>query len=287
MGVVTEKIPGETKAERKARKEQIKAEKLAAKASSDAQNNVVAEEAVSKDVDAPSKRKRDLDEEDQAEEVSSELVNGEAKKSKKPKKPKNSSSTVPGADATPPVSSQIAVDGVSAMVTDSPFADTSLSEQAQKGLHYAYLHSIHCTAQPKAQQQPGQVWKFNKARQNWLAKHWSDSTEVPDKYVDLVIGYLATTVGAARQNIIKQAQQLRDKTAEVSEDTEEDTGDAAPDAQEAKPQDDAGPVAEAPAKDDTATEGQAAEQKKVTEQEVAVIEEERRRAGLLLLKMEG
>jgi len=128
MGVVTEKIPGETKAERKARKEQIKAEKLAAKASSDAQNNVVAEEAVSKDVDAPSKRKRDLDEEDQAEEVSSELVNGEAKKSKKPKKPKNSSSTVPGADATAPVSSQIAVDGVSTMVTDSPFADTSLSE---------------------------------------------------------------------------------------------------------------------------------------------------------------
>ncbi|KAF9263604.1 hypothetical protein L218DRAFT_987558 [Marasmius fiardii PR-910] len=73
-----------------------------------------------------------------------------------------------------------------------PEEDSTLSEQAQKALSYAFTQVRH----PKK-------WKFHKARQNWLIRNfWSDKT-IPDPHVPLVLKYFARVQGGARQNIIK------------------------------------------------------------------------------------
>ncbi|RDX53218.1 hypothetical protein OH76DRAFT_1470177 [Lentinus brumalis] len=73
-----------------------------------------------------------------------------------------------------------------------PSEDESLSEQAQKALHYAFTQF----------EDPGS-WKFNKARQNWLIRNvWSEEA-IPEIYVPLVTKYLQGVQGGGRESLIK------------------------------------------------------------------------------------
>ncbi|EIW82542.1 hypothetical protein CONPUDRAFT_72745 [Coniophora puteana RWD-64-598 SS2] len=73
-----------------------------------------------------------------------------------------------------------------------PLEDSSLSDQSQKGLVYAYQRAAESSD-----------WKFNKARQNWLTRNlWSEEM-VPEKYFPLVIRYLADTRGGACDALIQ------------------------------------------------------------------------------------
>ncbi|RDB23187.1 hypothetical protein Hypma_009611 [Hypsizygus marmoreus] len=76
-----------------------------------------------------------------------------------------------------------------------PNEDTSLVEQAQKSLAYAFLQ-FHRPSK----------WKFNKARQNWLIRNiWSAET-IPEAYLPLVMAYLAKVQGGVRENLIQSCR---------------------------------------------------------------------------------
>lgn len=81
----------------------------------------------------------------------------------------------PGKEESVPVSAKTPGEDI--------FADSMLSDQAKKGrspskirlisgIFYAYQHSTsHLSKTPE----PGQAWKFNKAKQGWLMRNvWSE-----------------------------------------------------------------------------------------------------------------
>ncbi|KAF9028469.1 hypothetical protein BDZ89DRAFT_1066117, partial [Hymenopellis radicata] len=76
-----------------------------------------------------------------------------------------------------------------------PSEDSSLSEQAQKALSYAFTQFRH----PKR-------WKFQKARQNWLIRNAWSAESVPDAHMPLVLKYVANVQGGVRENLIKTCQ---------------------------------------------------------------------------------
>ncbi|RPD61857.1 hypothetical protein L226DRAFT_571264 [Lentinus tigrinus ALCF2SS1-7] len=77
-----------------------------------------------------------------------------------------------------------------------PSEDQSLSEQAQKALHYAFT-----------QFEDPSSWKFNKARQNWLIRNvWSDQA-IPDTFIPLVTKYLQGVQGGSRESLVKSCRE--------------------------------------------------------------------------------
>ncbi|KAI9001272.1 hypothetical protein BD414DRAFT_526503 [Trametes punicea] len=80
-----------------------------------------------------------------------------------------------------------------------PTEDESLSEQAQKALHYAFT-----------QFEEPHEWKFNKARQNWIIRNcWSEQA-IPETYMALVSRYLQGVQGGAREALVKLCQEVVD-----------------------------------------------------------------------------
>ncbi|KLO12841.1 hypothetical protein SCHPADRAFT_398643 [Schizopora paradoxa] len=97
-----------------------------------------------------------------------------------------------------------------------PSEDSSLSEKAQNALSNALLRIAY-----------PELWKFNKASQNWLMKNFwvpeavrissscSFSTsfvinkleKVPEKYVPIVVGYLAGSEGGIRTKLIESCKE--------------------------------------------------------------------------------
>ncbi|KAK8858729.1 hypothetical protein IAR55_002958 [Kwoniella newhampshirensis] len=98
------------------------------------------------------------------------------------------------------------------------FTDTRLSDQAKKNLYYAHLHASSQSATPSTE---SAGWKFSKAKQNWLMRNIFNVTEVPETYVDLVLGYLKTTQGHSRAALIESAKKLTADEA-VHEDTNQE-----------------------------------------------------------------
>ncbi|KAF8917819.1 hypothetical protein CPB85DRAFT_141310 [Mucidula mucida] len=76
-----------------------------------------------------------------------------------------------------------------------PSEDSSLSEQAQKALSYAFTQFRH----PKR-------WKFQKARQNWLIRNAWSAESIPDAHMPLVLKYLTNVQGGVRENLVKTCQ---------------------------------------------------------------------------------
>ncbi|ORY25930.1 hypothetical protein BCR39DRAFT_589910 [Naematelia encephala] len=113
--------------------------------------------------------------------------------------------------------------------SESIFADTELSEHGQKAIHYAYEHAT------LGKSEDGKGWKFSKGKQLWLMRHIWDQNEVPEKYVDLVIGYLKTVQGLGRTGLIDTAkkqiaapepvQQPVEKVDESTQKTDEKLGE--------------------------------------------------------------
>ena len=62
-------------------------------------------------------------------------------------------------------------------------------------LAYAYQHADRHNPN---RQTSSEEWKFSKARQNWLTRHIWYEDAVPVKYVDLVVHYLKSVQGGAR-----------------------------------------------------------------------------------------
>ncbi|KAG6844109.1 hypothetical protein H0H87_009715 [Tephrocybe sp. NHM501043] len=73
-----------------------------------------------------------------------------------------------------------------------PSEDTTLSEQSQKCLSYAFLQFHHPSK-----------WKFNKARQNWLIRNIWSKEMIPEVHLPLVYGYLAKVQGGVRENLLQ------------------------------------------------------------------------------------
>ncbi|KIK08541.1 hypothetical protein K443DRAFT_85301 [Laccaria amethystina LaAM-08-1] len=81
-----------------------------------------------------------------------------------------------------------------------PREDTVLSNQARKGLEYAFLQ-FHRPSK----------WKFNKARQNWIIRNVWSAENVPEMYLPLVIKYLTNVQGGSRTKLIETCQSILDK----------------------------------------------------------------------------
>lgn len=94
-----------------------------------------------------------------------------------------------------------------------PREDTALSNQASKGLEYAFLQ-FHRPYK----------WKFNKARQNWIIRNVWSAENVPEMYLPLVTKYLTNVQGGSRTKLIETCQSILDRPqkseAEKAEDTE-------------------------------------------------------------------
>ncbi|KAL1744377.1 hypothetical protein HDZ31DRAFT_82718 [Schizophyllum fasciatum] len=102
-----------------------------------------------------------------------------------------------------------------------PSKDESLSEQASKALAYAYTYHKH-----------HDVWKFNKAHQNWLIRHCWSTTEIPDDYIPLLKKYLKNLQGGARERLLEscraifeaaEAPEAQDEADNVEEQVENNT----------------------------------------------------------------
>ncbi|WVO18123.1 hypothetical protein L204_105825 [Cryptococcus depauperatus] len=99
------------------------------------------------------------------------------------------------------------------------FADPTLSDQAKKNIFYVHLYAL--SRQPlSSSKEP--VWKFNKAKQNWLMRNIFNLVEIPEAYFDLVLGYLKTIQGHSRTALIEIAKKtIQPSSAEsVSEKVE-------------------------------------------------------------------
>jgi len=84
----------------------------------------------------------------------------------------------------------------------NPTEDETLPEASSKSLIYAYQYAERHNPAASSPEE----WKFSKARQNWLTRHIWYEDAVPDGYVDLVITYLKSVQGGARDAIIKGCQ---------------------------------------------------------------------------------
>ncbi|KAF9511082.1 hypothetical protein BS47DRAFT_1347096 [Hydnum rufescens UP504] len=87
-----------------------------------------------------------------------------------------------------------------------PGRDTTLPDASVKSLVYAYQHADRYNPNKAASEE----WKFSKARQNWLTRHIWYEDAVPEKYIGVVIHYLKSVQGGARDAIIKGCQILLD-----------------------------------------------------------------------------
>ncbi|KAI0650096.1 hypothetical protein C8Q79DRAFT_942247 [Trametes meyenii] len=100
-----------------------------------------------------------------------------------------------------------------------PTEDESLSEQAQKALHYAFTQF----------EEPGS-WKFNKARQNWIIRNlWSEEA-IPETYVSLVSRYLEGVQGGAREALVKACREAQKPSQTPTDPAPADTTAAEPEA---------------------------------------------------------
>ncbi|KAJ9119529.1 hypothetical protein QFC22_003238 [Naganishia vaughanmartiniae] len=130
----------------------------------------------------------------------------------------------------------------------TPEEDASLTEQAQKGIQYAWLYTHrNLKSLPEGgAKDDGTYWKFNKARQGWLWKNVWNEEIIPSKYVELVIGYLSSMQGQARQKLMEEAQKIVDTPVLVVEEPAKE--EAAPaDEEEAKEKEEVAENTEEPA----------------------------------------
>ncbi|KAL5530612.1 hypothetical protein ACEPAF_6870 [Sanghuangporus sanghuang] len=74
----------------------------------------------------------------------------------------------------------------------NPRDDTTLSDKGREALSYAFTSF----ASPNS-------WKFNKAHQNWIVRHFFSLDAIPDIYVSVVVKYLTGCQGGVRQNLIQ------------------------------------------------------------------------------------
>ncbi|KAJ7591344.1 hypothetical protein C8J56DRAFT_887701 [Mycena floridula] len=79
----------------------------------------------------------------------------------------------------------------------NPLKEKGLSDQARKGLGYAFTQFRH----------PAD-WKFHKARQNWLIRNIYSPQAIPDAHVPLVATYLGSLQGSARENVLKKCKSI-------------------------------------------------------------------------------
>ncbi|WRT67961.1 uncharacterized protein IL334_004935 [Kwoniella shivajii] len=169
-----------------------------------------------------------VEEQVQGEEVETEdkrvvQENGESskpsKKSKKDKKSKlQNDNKVQNVNAAGnDTESPSAAAAAAAAAPSDIFNDSSLSDQAKKNIYYAYLHkSSHDSegkfiSQQTENEKDGEKstnWKFSKAKQNWLIRNIFSSDEIPDRYVELVLGYLKTVQGSSRANMVESAKKI-------------------------------------------------------------------------------
>ncbi|KAF8559082.1 hypothetical protein OG21DRAFT_1600676 [Imleria badia] len=85
------------------------------------------------------------------------------------------------------------VDRAHCLPYSNPAIDETLSEPSRRALSYAYERCLG-----------SKVWKFNKARQNWLLRNvWSEQA-IPESYIPLMIGYLDGLRGGAREKLIEE-----------------------------------------------------------------------------------
>ncbi|KAF9652118.1 hypothetical protein BDM02DRAFT_3109523 [Thelephora ganbajun] len=77
-----------------------------------------------------------------------------------------------------------------------PSGDSDLTEQSQKALTYIYSQSTL-----------PEIWKFNKARQNWIIRNvWT--SKVPGKYFPMVVDYLSRVQGRVRETLIESCKKV-------------------------------------------------------------------------------
>ncbi|EIW67681.1 hypothetical protein TREMEDRAFT_64275 [Tremella mesenterica DSM 1558] len=130
-------------------------------------------------------------------------VPGEKKKKKKKKdrKAKGEEEEVILDDKPVDLGEVVNKDEVKEVIVQDVLTDPTLSDQAKKALHYVHLHA----SSRKSNSPSGSIWKFNKARQNWLLRNiWND--EVPDQWVEPAIKYLCTIQGAGRTILVDTAK---------------------------------------------------------------------------------
>ncbi|RXK40045.1 hypothetical protein M231_02685 [Tremella mesenterica] len=129
-------------------------------------------------------------------------VSGEKKKKqKKVKKAKGEGEEVNLDGNAVDLGEVVNKDEVKEVIVQDVLTDPTLSDQAKKALHYVHLHALS----RKSNSPSGSIWKFNKARQNWLLRNiWNE--EVPDQWVDPVIRYLCTIQGAGRTILVDTAK---------------------------------------------------------------------------------
>ncbi|EJD01033.1 uncharacterized protein FOMMEDRAFT_147693 [Fomitiporia mediterranea MF3/22] len=95
----------------------------------------------------------------------------------------------------------------SASSLPNPEEDSTLTDKARAALSYAY-----------ARVSSSDSWKFNKAHQNWIVKHFFIPDAVPEKYVPIVVGYLAGCQGGVREHLIETCKKHLEPTT-LSSDT--------------------------------------------------------------------
>ncbi|KAJ8518345.1 hypothetical protein ONZ45_g4566 [Pleurotus djamor] len=105
-----------------------------------------------------------------------------------------------------------------------PSGDETLSDQARKALTYAFT-----------QAETPDVWKFNKAKQNWLIRNiWSEQ-EIPESYLSLSIQYLTGVKGGIWDSLIKACNDLlAEPEAEADSQKAENDADEPSNPQDAK-----------------------------------------------------
>ncbi|KXN87910.1 hypothetical protein AN958_07920 [Leucoagaricus sp. SymC.cos] len=75
--------------------------------------------------------------------------------------------------------------------------EEALTDQAKKALSYAFT-----------QFHEPDLWKFNKAKQNWLVRNFWNMKMIPDKYGGLAIKYLSAVQGNTRENLISSCREV-------------------------------------------------------------------------------
>ncbi|WVN90588.1 uncharacterized protein L203_105828 [Cryptococcus depauperatus CBS 7841] len=104
------------------------------------------------------------------------------------------------------------------------FADPTLSDQAKKNIFYVHLYAL--SRQPLSSSK-GPVWKFNKAKQNWLMRNIFSLVEIPEAYFDLVLEYLKTIQGHSRTALIEIARKTIQPSSAESVSEKMETTDSA------------------------------------------------------------
>ncbi|KDQ17201.1 hypothetical protein BOTBODRAFT_53355 [Botryobasidium botryosum FD-172 SS1] len=84
----------------------------------------------------------------------------------------------------------------------NPEKDESLSEQGRKALSYVISYDA-------SREDPSSgIWKFNKARQNWIMRNICDANAVPDSYFQYALKYVQSIQGGARKSLVNHCQTI-------------------------------------------------------------------------------